>query len=71
MLYIPLEVNSHKAKVFVDSGVQTTIISPKCADRWGLLRLLDKRCTSIIRGVDTIEILGRVHSVMVEIGNAI
>lgn len=71
MLYVNVKVNKKPVQAFVDSGAQSTIISQDCAERCGIMNLLDTRFQGTAVGVGISKILGRIHVADMEIGGTI
>lgn len=69
MLYIAAKINGHVIQAFCDSGAQSTIMSKKLAIECDVADLIDERMAGIAVGVGTGKILGRIHSVQLQIGN--
>lgn len=67
MLYIEASVNHTQVQVFVDTGAQTTVISKDFAERAGLMKNVDKRFASEVKGVGQQMSLGRIWNFNVEI----
>jgi DNA damage-inducible protein 1 len=68
MLYINAIINKVPIQAFVDSGAQSTVMSAACAERCGVMRLVDTRFAGTAVGVGTSKIIGRVHTaeIMIE-----
>ncbi|GMI41579.1 hypothetical protein TrCOL_g11878 [Triparma columacea] len=71
MLYINTKINGKEQIAFVDSGAQMTVMSQKCAEKMGILHLVDKRFAGVAVGVGSSKILGKVHLAEMEINGVI
>lgn len=70
MLFVDVLVNGQRVKAFVDSGAQTTVISPARVEQCNMTHLVDKRFQGVAHGVGTAKILGRIHSAPMKVGNS-
>eukprot|EP01101_Sappina_pedata_P000521 TRINITY_DN1062_c0_g1_i2.p1 TRINITY_DN1062_c0_g1~~TRINITY_DN1062_c0_g1_i2.p1 ORF type:complete len:210 (+),score=45.06 TRINITY_DN1062_c0_g1_i2:131-760(+) len=68
--YVNCEVNRSPLKAFVDSGAQMTVMSVQCAERCGIMRLIDRKWAGTAVGVGTAKILGRIHAALIKIGDS-
>ena len=68
MLYVDCELNRVPVKAFVDTGAQMTVMNLKCAQRCGLLQMVDPKFKGVAAGVGTARIAGRVHMATLRFG---
>ena len=68
MLYIAMKVNGVMVKALVDSGAASTIMSVECAEKCGIMRLVDRRFSGFAYGLGRQKIIGKVHLGTIQIG---
>ena len=71
MLYVAAEFNGHKLNVFVDTGAAQSILTYKCAERCGLLPMVDTRYKSKMVGVGSHDGMGRLHMAYLKCGGTV
>ena len=69
MLYVPIKVNGVDVLALVDSGAVSTVMSENCAERCGVMRLVDRRFATVAIGVGTQKVTGKVHLGTIQIGS--
>jgi len=69
MLYVPIKVNGVDVRALVDSGAASTVMSDSCAERCGVMRLVDRRFATMAIGVGTQKVIGKVHLGTIQIGS--
>ena len=68
MLRVECQVGTSRLDAFVDTGAQVTVMSLECAQRCGLMSLVDKRFTGNAKGVGSTRIVGRIDGIDLIIG---
>ena len=68
MLYVSIKVNGVPVTALVDSGAASTVMSESCAERCGVMRLVDRRFATVAIGVGTQKVIGKVHLGTIQIG---
>ena len=68
MLYVACTLNDQPMKAFVDTGAQCTVITATCAQKCGLLALVDQRFRGVAAGVGVARIAGRVNMATLRFG---
>ena len=68
MLRVECKVGNSRLDAFVDTGAQVTVMSLECAQRCGLMSLVDRRFTGNAKGVGSTRIVGRIDGIELILG---
>jgi len=71
MLQVQCEVMDQELEAFVDTGAQVTVMSLECAERCGLVPLIDQRFVGTAVGVGSTRIVGRINNIDLHIGDIV
>jgi len=71
MLQVQCAILDQELEAFVDTGAQVTVMSLECAERCGLLPLVDQRFAGTAVGVGSTRIIGRINNVDLHIGDVV
>lgn len=71
LLYLPVLVNNFALRALVDCGSSRTVISTAVAQKTGLIRYLDSRFQSTLKGLGEAPILGVVYNSPIQMGSKV
>lgn len=69
LLNLNVQVEGKWLQAFIDTGAEVTVMSAACARQCGLMGRLDRRHAGIAKGVGSADILGKIHNVLIRVGN--
>jgi len=66
---VAVRINGCYARAVISTGAQSTIASESFTRKSRIQRLVDNRFAGIARGVGTAQIIGRIHSIQIQMGS--
>jgi DNA damage-inducible protein 1 len=71
MLYVNIQINDIPYNAFIDTGAQITIMPLRIAKELGILDLIYKGASNILKGVGTKKSIGKIFKLDIIIGSSI
>lgn len=68
MLFVPCAINGHPTQAMIDTGADVSIIEQDLVEPAGLATQLDTQWTGSVDGVGSVDMLGRLSAVVVQVG---